>query len=145
MNLPKTKVCKDCGKRKRRDAFYADRKRDGALHTYCKECCRRRAKDAYAGSDKAERNRVHREWVRSNREHIRAYKTAHATGVPLAEVEALLARGKCDLCGATEWLCIDHCHRKGHARGLLCQSCNKGLGFFHDDPALLRKAARYLG
>lgn len=145
MSLPKTKVCKDCGRRKRRDAFYADRKRDGALHTYCKECCKRRAKEAYARSDKAERNRVHREWVRANREHIRAYKVASALGVSVDEVKALLARGRCDICGGTEALCVDHCHVRGNARGLLCGACNKGLGFFRDDPRLLRAAATYLG
>jgi len=144
MKPSKTKVCKDCGKRRSRDAFYADRKREGALHTYCKACCKRRAKEAYARSDKVERNRVHREWVRANREHIRAYKTAQTHGISLDEVKKLLARGCCDICGSTEKLCVDHCHREGHLRGLLCAACNKGLGFFRDDPALLQKAARYL-
>ena len=41
-------------------------------------------------------------------------------------------------------LCVDHCHGKGHARGLLCQKCNRGLGFMRDNPALLRAAALYL-
>jgi len=145
MSPSKTKKCPDCGKRKVRDAFYVDRKRKDALHTYCKACCKSRAKESYARSDKAERNRIHREWVRANREHIRAYKIAQAHGVPLDEVKALLARGECGICGAIEGLCVDHCHRRGHLRGLLCAACNKGLGFFRDDPALLRKATRYLG
>ena len=143
--LPQSKKCPKCGKRKPRDAFYLDWKREGALHTYCKDCCKSKAKESYARSDKAERTRIHREWVRANRDHIRAYKVAQSLGITVQEVEAVLARGKCDLCGSTEGLCVDHCHRAGHIRGLLCSACNKGLGFFRDDPRLLRKAARYLG
>jgi hypothetical protein len=39
---------------------------------------------------------------------------------------------------------IDHCHRTGAVRGLLCFLCNSGLGKFRDNPALLRAAADYL-
>jgi hypothetical protein len=39
---------------------------------------------------------------------------------------------------------IDHCHVTGLVRGLLCHTCNVGLGHFDDNPALLVKAARYL-
>ena len=41
-------------------------------------------------------------------------------------------------------LAQDHCHRTGQLRGFLCMRCNTGLGFFNDDPRLLRRAARYL-
>lgn len=39
---------------------------------------------------------------------------------------------------------IDHCHKTGAIRGILCHHCNVGLGYFLDDPKLLRLAANYL-
>lgn len=39
---------------------------------------------------------------------------------------------------------LDHCHITGRIRGVLCASCNKGLGHFRDDPSLVRTAAHYL-
>jgi hypothetical protein len=39
---------------------------------------------------------------------------------------------------------IDHDHKTGELRELLCTNCNKGLGCFKDDPRLLERAAEYL-
>ena len=39
---------------------------------------------------------------------------------------------------------IDHCHKTKIVRGLLCRSCNMGLGYFKDRPELLEQAADYL-
>lgn len=49
----------------------------------------------------------------------------------------------CEICGdpATD---VDHCHKRGHVRGYLCNSCNVSLGSMRDSPELLRVAAKYL-
>lgn len=39
---------------------------------------------------------------------------------------------------------IDHCHNTGIVRGLLCNHCNTGLGFFEDNPKALAQAIVYL-
>lgn len=78
-------------------------------------------------------------------------------GLKEAEHAALLARqrGGCAICGQSETtpanhgrgprsLAVDHDHRTGRVRGLLCANCNKALGCMADDPDRLLAAANYL-
>ena len=39
---------------------------------------------------------------------------------------------------------VDHCHTTGAIRGMLCDRCNRGLGYFRDNPTSLHKAAEYI-
>jgi protein-arginine kinase activator protein McsA len=56
-----------------------------------------------------------------------------------------LSDGKCNICNKKEKkLHVDHCHKTKKVRGLLCGSCNKGLGLFKDDKESLLEAAEYL-
>ena len=78
-------------------------------------------------------------------------------GITLKEYNAMLEKqnGKCAFCGNEERfldrrigkvraLAVDHCHTTGKVRGLLCQSCNRALGAFADNPLALERAALYL-
>ena len=70
-------------------------------------------------------------------------------GLSLDEYDAMLARqgGGCGICGREPSdrisLHVDHDHRTGRIRGLLCFVCNSSLGDL-DDPDLLRAALRYV-
>lgn len=82
----------------------------------------------------------------------RARDLAHRLGVSLAEVEALLKAqgGSCAICGRSFLALIghgaqvDHCHSTGAIRGILCSSCNTGIGLLGEDVDRLKAAIRYL-
>lgn len=57
--------------------------------------------------------------------------------------------GRCAICQIPQEQCsrnfaLDHCHRTGRIRALLCGNCNTGLGMFKDDPQLMNAGAAYL-
>lgn len=64
-----------------------------------------------------------------------------------------LQDGKCKICGigldfkSPQKMYkphVDHDHMTGYVRGILCLTCNTGLGMFADNPELLSKAINYL-
>jgi hypothetical protein len=91
-----------------------------------------------------------------NRHYLRFHKAAQF-GLTLDQVAAMLVaqEGRCAICGGEESsrdgssgklreLNMDHCHASGRSRALLCNRCNRGLGYFMDDPTRLRAAIAYL-
>ncbi len=76
-------------------------------------------------------------------------------GLTAADYSRLLKQqgGKCAICRQPETrvnqygplpLSVDHCHKTGRVRGLLCLLCNTGIGKLQDSPKLLRAALTYL-
>jgi hypothetical protein len=53
--------------------------------------------------------------------------------------------GGCAICGREQQrLHVDHDHDTGKIRGLLCGSCNRGIGLLRHNPTILNRAAMYL-
>ena len=67
-------------------------------------------------------------------------------GISNEQVEELkvIQNYSCAICKRIERLVIDHDHKTKEVRGLLCNGCNRGLGFFNDDTTALRNAVIYL-
>lgn len=75
-------------------------------------------------------------------------------GLTLKEFNQMFIKqdGKCLLCKTELELdglsrnraVVDHCHTGGHVRGILCNECNRGLGYFKDNRNTLMNAIRYL-
>lgn len=58
-------------------------------------------------------------------------------------------RGLCAACGRPKgpgyrYLFVDHNHKTGAVRGLLCRDCNSAIGYLRDDPVRALKIAEYL-
>lgn len=91
------------------------------------------------------------------RENDKKYKTSRKWqrleriyGLSKAGFENILSDQKsaCAICGVTicEKSChVDHCHKNGHVRGLLCQKCNQAIGLFRESAEIMMKAIKYLG
>lgn len=79
-----------------------------------------------------------------------------AYGITLEDYRRMLKEqdSKCKLCGGEGFLMdterhsvklvVDHCHKDGHVRGLLCHNCNRALGLLQDDKETLQRAIDYL-
>jgi hypothetical protein len=97
------------------------------------------------------------------RENAKTYKAAHREQyrnshlkrryrITAADFDTLLAAqgGRCAICGTDQAggrdgvFNVDHDHVSGRVRGLLCRSCNVGIGHLQDNPDLLRAASRYI-
>ncbi len=53
-------------------------------------------------------------------------------------------QGKCKICKKDALLAVDHCHTTGKVRGLLCYSCNRGIGLLGDNVTIIANALSYL-
>ncbi|MEU1812835.1 endonuclease VII domain-containing protein [Micromonospora aurantiaca (nom. illeg.)] len=76
----------------------------------------------------------------------REYHLRRRYGAGEKEFQELLAEqgGVCAICRRPDPEHLDHDHRTGWVRGILCFNCNGGLGQFKDNPDVLARAITYL-
>ena len=145
-----SKRCRKCGEVKMRDEFTVRRSgpRVGHLAAYCKPCASKQA-SAASQNDPTIYRRV--QW-RS--------KLKRLYGITVEDYNRMLAEqgGGCAMCGATDpnvgsrtykknvrtVFDVDHCHKTGKVRGLLCTRCNRLVGLANDDPDTAMRLIKYL-
>ena len=93
--------------------------------------------------DRRLRNRV-------DKEKRRTYELKRNFGITRSAYDDLL-RGqgnKCAVCRGVEWgghgPSVDHDHKRGFVRGILCHRCNLAIGLIRDDPKIAELMGEYL-
>lgn len=148
-----TKRCTCCALEKSHEDFYRDRNRRDGLRGKCKACVAKDNAKWYqnGGKEIAKANQRRRIATDPDFRARRRDRMLRAKfGITLADFRELLALQD-DLCAICRtaperpdlWH-VDHDHTTGHIRGILCGSCNRGLGYFRDDITRLNQATEYL-
>ena len=129
------KVCTKCKKKKSLSCFYKDRQKQGGLRYWCKDCV---LENVYAWEEK---NIGNLKSIIKNRDLKKLY------GIGLVDYERMYNTqcGFCLICKTKkDVLCIDHNHKTGKIRGLLCNNCNRVLGSVKEDVNILSEMIDYI-
>lgn len=151
MELPK--VCTKCDINKH-ILEYRFRPDINGYVSVCKEC-ERDASKAYRDANKQSISEQRKEYRAKNKDkHLKQKRESdlkNKYGITEAEYIDILAgqNGQCAICGTSESespkrFAVDHNHDTGEVRGVLCSSCNLGIGNLGDSPDRLLSAFRYL-
>lgn len=106
-------------------------------HSWCAQCNR----------DYQRERRTNPETREAHLEADKRRQRKFLYGITAEQFDALVLEqnGCCAVCNKpTEKLCVDHCHESGKIRGLLCNTCNAGIGLLGDTAEALMNAATYL-
>lgn len=139
------KTCSSCKEQLHISNFYKYKlSKDGYMYR-CKACDAEATKTA----------RKNKKELYSIMYRKRNLKSKYNMGID--DYESLLASQNyaCAICGTKNpagenskkvlpSFAVDHEHISGRIRGLLCNTCNRALGFMRDSPELLKSAANYL-
>jgi len=129
------KTCMTCGKEKLATDFYVRNKVSMVRHSECKICTGERVKNRHKENPERTRNNdLKRNYGITLDEHTQMYEEQN---------------GVCAVCkepGDGRWkkLCVDHDHKTGKVRQLLCRNCNMVLGQVNDNPNLLSDMILYI-
>jgi len=124
------KWCPDCDEIKPLAEFERTRGKASGYHSYCLSC--------HMARDVETKTRLYG--------GTREYHLRHRYGIGQTDVNFMLAMqgDACAICRAPDPQHVDHDHRTGQVRGILCFNCNGGLGQFRDNPEFLAGAIKYL-
>ncbi len=145
----KTKKCSRCEKEKPLDDFAKRTKSFDGYRSTCKQCRYEDRKKWLANGGKELDAKIAREYR----------KTAKANKARLCRLYGLTSEdwqemfddqdGKCLICERhqselKQTLNVDHCHKTGKVRGLLCGPCNQVLGVMRDDKETVLRMVKYI-
>lgn len=163
-------LCSKCKEDKPESEFTIDKRRASGKGSWCKDCFTEYRK-AYHIEHAKELNAKSSQWAKNNPDKCRKnglkYRSSHREeeknralhykyNLSLEEYAIRFnnQNGVCAICGRKETavdrngsikkLQVDHNHQTNKVRGLLCSTCNRGIGYLQDDISVVEKALQYL-
>lgn len=147
------KICSGCKKVKNISDFYVRKASKDGFTSQCKECVKKKRNEDWPKIKKARDKKKGKIYTTNRNGHLK-----RKYGIDLSEYNSMLEKQNnvCYICKKPESkkfkgneervqpLSVDHCHKTGKVRGLLCDSCNNGLGNFFDNIEYLQNAIDYI-
>jgi dCMP deaminase len=127
--------CEECGKYY--ESINKNTGLDGKLR--CKECQRDKRKTNFVQKYGKTYYEKHQKDNIEHRQQQREWTLKNVYGISMDDYNKLLKiQGNlCAICKGPQQrdqnFCVDHCHKTGKIRGLLCHKCNKALGLLNDN------------
>jgi Recombination endonuclease VII len=124
------KLCTKCNEIKPLSSFSESKSEKGYKQYRCKAC-----------------NKEYRE---ARKNIVKDYQLKYKFGISLDLYLQMLEEqnNACKICKSVcktgRKLAVDHDHKTGNVRGLLCSKCNRALGLLNDDETILEEAIKYL-
>jgi hypothetical protein len=157
------KICNKCKRRKALSDFQRDKQKKDGYRPTCKECQQKVANQPDYSKDKecpgCKQTKAPQNFRRSRSrsdglqiyckecQSARALLSQYNISIETYNLLRALQLGKCAICNqipTNTALSVDHDHTTKRVRGLLCNRCNMGLGYFQDSQHLLGRAIKYL-
>lgn len=129
------RVCCVCGVQKFDSQFHIDKRKPLGLTYSCRDCGNKRTKKFYHSKPKERRKS---EWLK------------YAYGITLEQYNEafVFQNGKCAFCEKSsddpKGLVVDHCHKTGTFRHLLCSPCNMAFGLLKESEKTISKMLDFL-
>lgn len=129
--------CNICNLEKPKSSFVKRLNRKKGIQAYCKDCHNVRRKKNYSTKYMRNYDLVKNYGITSEHYNQLSLNQNNSCGICNIHISKINKKHK-------KYLCVDHCHKTGVIRGLLCDSCNRGIGLLKDNTGILKNAIKYL-
>jgi hypothetical protein len=124
-----------------------------------RERSKNKRKKIYSNSDlKQKYNEYQKTYAHKNKDNLKNYPSRSSEewkkrnicrryNITIEQYNLMLEQqmGLCKICNQQpKKICVDHCHKTGVVRGLLCGTCNTAIGLFKENIETLQNAIKYL-
>lgn len=141
MTIIQNKKCPKCNVSKDTNDFHKNRSTKDGFARICRDCKNSMARDRREKFPLSKRESdLKRRYGMSLTEYDNLYEKQGGVCAICSNKETAIHSNT----GRKKMMSVDHCHKTGEIRGLLCSKCNRGIGYFNDNIDLLNKAIDYL-